>query len=259
MNKQSTLSVVMITKNEEKHLEKCLESVCDLADEIIILDSGSTDNTQTIAEKYQAKFLTNTDWQGFGKQRQLAQSYAQCDYILAIDADEQLDTKLQKSIAKILANPLDQKQAFAFMRRNIFLGKPLYGRWYRSRIDRLYARDSFNYLSKKVHESLDCNRNQSIILKGTLNHLFCDNLDHFITKNLRYSEDWGSTKHTQGKKITLWGIYTRSWLSFAREYFGRGAWLSGSQGLVFSIVGANYTYNKYLFLWHLNRRKKPNS
>ena len=91
-----TLSVAMIVKNEEQDLSACLETIKDWVDEIIILDSGSTDNTQQIAEQYGAKFYINTDWQGFGKQRQFAQQYVTSDYVLWLDADERVTPELKK-------------------------------------------------------------------------------------------------------------------------------------------------------------------
>ena len=99
----------MICKNESKHLKACLETVHDIVDEIIVLDSGSTDNTRQIAESYGAKWHVNTDWQGFGKQRQLAQAYATGDYVLVLDADERLDQPLRQAITdvlKILCKPI---------------------------------------------------------------------------------------------------------------------------------------------------------
>ena len=91
----------MIVKNEAQRLRGCLESVQPIADEIVILDAGSTDETQAIAESMGARFFTNTDWQGFGRQRQIAQTYATCDYVFMIDADERLDETLTQSIQKL--------------------------------------------------------------------------------------------------------------------------------------------------------------
>lgn len=93
-----TLSVAMIVKNEAQDLAACLETVNGWVDEIVILDSGSTDTTPQIAAEYNAKFYTNTDWQGFGKQRQLAQQYVTGDYVLWLDADERVTEELKQSI-----------------------------------------------------------------------------------------------------------------------------------------------------------------
>lgn len=93
-----TLAVALIVKNEEKHLQACLDTVKDWVDEIVLLDSGSTDRTEEIARQYTDKFYTNLDWPGFGKQRQLAQQYVTADYVLWLDADEQVTPELKESI-----------------------------------------------------------------------------------------------------------------------------------------------------------------
>ena len=98
-----TISVAMIVKNEAHHLASCLDTVKDWVDEIIILDSGSTDDTKHIAEQYGAKFYQNIDWPGFGKQRQLAQQHVTSDYVLWLDADERITPELRQSIQNAIA------------------------------------------------------------------------------------------------------------------------------------------------------------
>lgn len=105
-----TLSVAMIVKNEAQDLRTCLDTVKDWVDEIVILDSGSTDETPQIAAEYNARFYTNTDWQGFGKQRQLAQQYVTSDYVLWLDADERVTAELKQSILQAVKN--DEKIPF---------------------------------------------------------------------------------------------------------------------------------------------------
>ena len=99
-----TISVAIIVKNEAQDLANCLDTVKDWVDEIIILDSGSTDNTKEIALSYGAKFYENSNWPGFGKQRQLAQQYVTSDYVLWLDADERVTPKLQQAILSAVKN-----------------------------------------------------------------------------------------------------------------------------------------------------------
>ncbi|MGL4052311.1 glycosyltransferase family 2 protein, partial [Pasteurella multocida] len=98
-----TLSVAMIVKNEAEHLAQCLDTVKDWVDDIVILDSGSTDNTKEIALSYGAKFYENTEWPGFGRQRQIAQHYVSTDYVLWLDADERITPELRESIQRAVA------------------------------------------------------------------------------------------------------------------------------------------------------------
>ncbi|UJF23814.1 glycosyltransferase family 2 protein [Suttonella sp. R2A3] len=249
-DRPATLSVVMIVKNEQKHLPACLYSLGDLADEIVILDSGSTDQTQKIAEHFGAKWFVNKDWQGFGRQRQIAQNHAQGDYILALDADEQLDAQLIQAIKDLLKRPVVNDAVFAVKRQNIFCGKAVHGNaWYYDRIVRLYAREQFTYHDYDVHESVGAQGVNVKVLPGALQHFTNDNLYHFLDKNIRYSTVWGKEKSSLGKKskssVVLALTTFHAWL---REYIFRGAILGGAYGLFLSVSAAGYHFNKYIIL-----------
>lgn len=255
-DKKSTVSLVMIAKNESRHLAACLDTVHDLVDEIVILDSGSTDNTREIAERYGAKWFVNTDWQGFGKQRQLAQSYATKDYVLVLDPDERLDQPLRESIVKVLMQPLQRDKVFTVARVNLFCGVEVQKRyWYTDKLTRLYSNRDFQYSSLEVHESLDQKGVPSVRLSGYLPHLTNDDLHHFLLKNIRYSHDWASDKFKQGKKVGLIPLIFRSIFSFIREYIIRGDIVGGAYGFILAMASMGYTLDKYLMLWEKNNRK----
>ncbi|MDO4449465.1 MAG: glycosyltransferase family 2 protein [Moraxella sp.] len=255
-NKKSTLSLVMICKNESKHLKACLDTVHDIVDEIIILDSGSTDNTQEIAEQYGAKWYVNTDWQGFGKQRQLAQSYATSDYVLVLDADERLEQPLRQAIVDVLKEPLQTDKVFNIARVNTFCGVEVQPRkWYTDKLARLYSNQDFRYSDLQVHESLDQKGKPSHTLDGYLPHITNDDLHHFLLKNIRYSHDWASEKHQKGKKISLFGMLLRSWFSFIREYVIRADFMGGAYGYILAFASLGYTMDKYIMLWQMNQEK----
>lgn len=250
IGKKRSLSVVMIVKNEQKHLPACLSNVYDIADEIILLDSGSTDQTHKIAKHFGAKWFVNTEWKGFGKQRQLAQKYATGDYVLMIDADEQLDEDLKQSIIDVCQRPLVTDHAFALKRINIFCGKRVHPKnWYADRIARLYANDNFQYSNLEVHESLDCDMSKAEVLKGSLLHFTNDNLYHFLDKNIRYSHDWATEKKSAQKRTpSIISLPFRSFFSFFREYIIRLAIAGKAYGLFLSSAAAGYNFNKYLML-----------
>ncbi|MDO4223900.1 MAG: glycosyltransferase family 2 protein [Acinetobacter sp.] len=253
--KKSTLSLVMIVKNESKHLAACLETVKDLVDEIVILDSGSTDSTRQIAESYGAKWHVNTDWQGFGKQRQLAQSYATGDYVLVLDADERLEQDLRVAISDVLKQEVQTAQVFSVARVNTFCGVEVQPRfWYTDKLARLYANKSFKYSDLEVHESLDQKGVPSKVLKGFLPHITNDDLHHFLVKNVRYSHDWAKEKHAKGKKVGLLGLLFRSWFSFVREYIIRGDFMGGAYGLILAAASMGYTLDKYIMLWQMRKQ-----
>lgn len=155
------LSVVMIAKNAADLLPDCLASVA-WADEIVILDSGSTDNTADVARAAGAKVFTDTDWQGYGIQRQRAQGYATGDYVLMIDTDERVTPELRQAIQTVLAAP-QPGAVYSIARRNYFLGRFMrHSGWYPDRVMRLYARERYQYNNNLVHESLACDNAQVI-------------------------------------------------------------------------------------------------
>ncbi len=172
MSHRNSLSVVMIAKNEAELLSECLQSVA-WADEIIMLDSGSSDGSVALAESLGAKVFTHTDWQGFGKQRQKAQSYATQDYVLMIDADERVTPELRHSIEQVLANA-DDNVVYSLGRRNLFLGRFMrHSGWYPNRVNRLYANQRYRYNDDLVHESLNTDGAKVVPLQGDLLHLTC--------------------------------------------------------------------------------------
>lgn len=248
--KQSTLSLVMIVKNESKHLGACLDTVHDIVDEIVLLDSGSTDNTQQIAERYGAKWYSNTNWQGFGKQRQIAQSYATGDYVLVLDADERLDQDLRQAIVELLVQPVQTDKVFSLARINYFSGVPTHLRgWYRDWEHRLYARTQFGYSDLEVHESVETKEAKIVKMNGLHLHFTSEDLYHYLVKRVRYSHDWAVDKHKHHKKVSLIGLLFRTWFSFVREYLIRGAFLYTAYGFISSVVLMWYTFDKYLILW----------
>ncbi|MGY0398899.1 MAG: glycosyltransferase family 2 protein [Ostreibacterium sp.] len=255
--RKATLSGVLIVKNEQKHLPSCLNSIYDLCDEIIVLDSGSTDATETIAKHFNAKWYINEDWQGFGKQRQIAQRYATGDYILMLDADEQLDEVLKTSIADLLTKPPNIHQVFALKRLNIFCGKMVHGNT-GQKIVRLYNNQQFSYHDYKVHESLNHKNAEKVILTGYMKHFTNDNLYHFLVKNARYSSIWAQEQFSQDKKTNLISLSFKTLFTFLRKYLIQGNFLGGNYGFLLSASTAGYSFDKYLILWNYQKQAQQN-
>lgn len=252
MSNRKSLSVVMIAKNEAELLSECLQSVA-WADEIIMLDSGSTDGSVALAESLGAKVFMHTDWQGFGKQRQKAQSYATQDYILMIDADERVTPELRQSIEQTLATAEDHA-VYSFGRRNLFLGRFMrHSGWYPDRVNRLYANSRYRYNDDLVHESLNTNGAKIVPLKGDLLHLTCRDFFAFQRKQLHYAEQWATQRHQAGKHCAFLSILTHMLGAFCKTWLLRAGFLDGKQGLLLAVVNAQYTFNKYATLWALGR------
>ncbi|WP_237387068.1 glycosyltransferase family 2 protein [Xenorhabdus sp. Sc-CR9] len=254
MSDKKRLSVVMIAKNAADVITDCLLSV-SWADEIIVLDSGSTDATCQIANEMGAKVYTNTQWPGFGRQRQLAQSYASGDYIFMIDADERVTPELKASIEQVIINPDDNK-VYSCSRLNLFMGRFMqHSGWYPDKVIRLYCRERYQYNDNQVHESLDTQGASIVALKGDLRHLTCRNLMEFQQKQLNYARDWAKHRHEQGKKVSYSSVLTHMLGAFFKTWLLRAGFLDGKQGLVLAVVNAQYTFNKYAALWELSQKK----
>ncbi|CAI1629486.1 putative glycosyl transferase [Serratia entomophila] len=252
MSSRKSLSVVMIAKNEAGLLPDCLRSVA-WADEIVVLDSGSQDGSVAIAESMGAKVFTHTDWQGFGKQRQLAQRHASHEYILMIDADERVTPELRQSIEQVLAAP-DDGAVYSCARRNLFLGRFMrHSGWYPDRVNRLYANQHYRYNDDLVHESLSIGNTKVVPLSGDLLHLTCRDFFAFQRKQLRYAEEWANQRHQAGKRCGYLSILTHTLGAFCKTWLLRAGFLDGKQGLLLAVVNAQYTFNKYAALWALGR------
>ncbi|TQQ88969.1 glycosyltransferase family 2 protein [Cronobacter sakazakii] len=249
---RARLSVVMIAKNAASLLPDCLASV-SWADEIVVLDSGSSDDTVAVATAAGAKVFIENDWQGYGIQRQRAQQYSSGDYILMIDTDERVTPELAQAIRQVLEQP-DPQAVYSIARRNLFLGRFMrHSGWYPDRVTRLYARERYRYNDNQVHESLDAPGARVVTLSGDLLHLTCRDFASFQRKQLNYATAWAQERHQQGKKVSVPGIFGRTLAAFCKTLILRAGVLDGRQGWLLAVVNAQYTFNKYTELWALNR------
>lgn len=250
MSARQRLSVAMIAKNEAELLPDCLASV-SWADEIIMLDSGSSDDSVNIATKAGAKVYLNDDWQGYGIQRQRAQDYATGDMILMIDADERVSPELRAAIEQVLIAP-PSRTVYSLGRSNLFLGRFMrHSGWYPDRVVRLYPR-TFRYNDNLVHESLQSDGAPVVALPGDLQHLTCRDLVAFQRKQLAYAEAWATERHQRGKRCSLFSVFSHTLGAFVKTLLLRAGFLDGSQGWILAVVNAQYTFNKYSALWALN-------
>ncbi|MGC0955714.1 glycosyltransferase family 2 protein [Pantoea agglomerans] len=250
MSARQRLSVVMIAKNEAELLPDCLASV-SWADEIIVLDSGSHDNSVDIATQAGAKVYHNDDWQGYGIQRQRAQRYATGDMILMIDADERVTPELRAAIEQVLVAP-PSRTVYSLGRSNLFLGRFMrHSGWYPDRVMRLYPR-TFRYNDNLVHESLQSDGALVVALPGDLQHLTCRDLIAFQRKQLAYAEAWATERHRRGKRCSLFSLFSHTLGAFVKTLLLRAGFLDGKQGWILAVVNAQYTFNKYSALWALN-------
>ncbi len=246
---------MLITKNEADRVGRCLSSVVGIADEIIVLDSGSTDDTLKICAQYTDN-ITVTDWPGFGKQKQRALEKTTCDWVLSIDADEALDANMQAALLQLLSQDKIQESAFNLPWGVTLYGKTLkYGRSARS-VLRLFKREGARYTLDEVHETVIPVEGKTGQLKGLLLHYTHRDYGHGLDKAAQYA--WlGSQKyHRKGKKshgLTL--ALLRGLWTFFHIYVLRLGFLDGSVGFIMAMTYAQVNFNKYVGLWLLENNR----
>ncbi|TDQ58074.1 (heptosyl)LPS beta-1,4-glucosyltransferase [Mesocricetibacter intestinalis] len=245
-----TISVAMIVKNEARDLALCLDTVKDWVNEIIILDSGSSDETESIALSYGAKFYRNTHWQGFGKQRQLAQQYVSGDYVLWLDADERVSPALRESILQAVAQ--DRADTLYQLPRlsEVFGRKIYHSGWYPDYVTRLYPTKLARYGDELVHEKVHYPAGAEVKkLSGDLLHYTYKDIHHYLVKSAAYAKAWAEQRHAQGKSAGLAEGVFHGLGCFVKMYLLKGGFLDGKQGFLLALLSAHSTFVKYADLW----------
>lgn len=247
------VSAVIIAKNAAREIEDCLRSI-DWVDEIVVVDSGSTDGTQELARSFGAQVFEYPDWPGFGPQRQRAQLHVSNDWLFMIDVDERVSAELRTSIEKVLENP-DPAKVYCFSRLSEFFGRMMYrSGWYPDKVARFYHRDHFHYDDAQVHEKVSCQRVDQIDLDGDLLHFTTPDYPSFAAKSVRYACDWAQARFQRGKRTSIAGIVLHVAGCFLRKYVMQLGVLEGRHGFMLACVSSVYTFNKYAALWALQQR-----
>ncbi|MBI5006868.1 MAG: glycosyltransferase family 2 protein [Nitrosomonadales bacterium] len=245
------LSVILITKNEAANIRACIESVV-WADEIIVVDSGSTDGTVAIAREMGAQVHVH-DWPGFGVQKNRALGYATRDWVLSLDADERVTPELRAEIEAVLK--AEQLADFYLLPRlSSYCGRFMYhSGWYPDLLPRLFRRGKARFSDDLVHERL-ITEGSAGKLKGLLLHYAFDGLEEVLHKVNQYSTAGAAMMHRRGRKASLTGAVVRGLWSFFRTYILRGGILDGREGFMLAVSNAEGTYYRYLKLMLLNKK-----
>lgn len=245
----ASLSIVLIVKNEASILDEALAGL-KWADEIIVVDSGSTDSTLEVAKKYTEHVYQYTDWQGYGVQRQRAQSYATGDWILMLDADERVSSELHCEVLKSTKEN-DQTKAYSIPILPWCFGRFIrHGGWYPAHKVRLYPRSKAQYGNERVHEKLAFANGMSIEkLRGDLLHFTYRDLEHYLVKSARYAAEWAEQRQQRGKSASILQGMLHGISCFLRMYLLRAGFLDGKQGFLLAVLSAHSTFAKYADLW----------
>lgn len=250
-----SISVLLICKNEADRIEPCLQSVAGWADEVIVLDSGSTDGTVEIARRYTDKVWV-TDWPGYGAQRNRALERCTGDWVLSIDADERVTPELRAEIDRRLSDPAMDCTMLKMPWRTYFFGAPLrFGR-YTSPQGKLFKREGARYRDHLVHESLLMPLRKEGVLKAPLDHYSWRDYVHVQEKHLKYAALLAEQKHAAGKHGSLIWATVRLFTDFFQQYVLRLSVLDGWRGFLISMILAQYAFHKYAALKTLDAQPK---
>ena len=223
------LSVTVVTLNEESNLRRCLSSLCDLATEIVVVDSGSTDGTRAVADEFGARWF-HQDWQGFRDQKNFALSKAEQPWVLCLDADEELSPALREELAETLKADDPAIAGASFPRLSQFLGRWIrHGDWYPDRKLRLFRREKGRFVGEPGHDNVEVD-GQVVRLKADLLHYSYPSTNDFIQKLSGFSDAFLAKEIAAGKSWSLWQNVTRPWWRFVRGYILRRGFLDGFPG-----------------------------
>lgn len=246
-----SLTVVVLTLNEEANIAACLEGV-RWAEELMVLDSGSTDRTVEIARRFTPHVLS-VEWKGYGATRNLGLDRASSDWVLWLDADERVTPELAAEIRAVMARGTQEPAAYDVARRAYFLGKWIrHAGWYPGRVTRLFRHGSARFNAARVHEQLVV-AGATGSLQNDLLHYTDPDLDHYLRKFNRYTTLAAEELHAAGRRAGVWDLTVRPLFAFVRMYILRLGLLDGMHGLILCVLSAGYVFTKYAKLWERTR------
>ena len=246
------LTVAIIALNAASQIGPCLASV-GFADEVLVVDSGSTDDTAAIARRHGAR-VEQKEWLGFGRQKQHAVSIARNDWVLCIDVDERVTDCLAASIRVALAG--GRYHAYRMARRNRFLGRWLaHGEGYPDWTVRLFHRAHAGWSNDEVHEAVLTTAEVGR-LEGDLLHDSAEDVATYMTKQNRYTTLHAEALFKQGVRAGYWRLLASPVARFAKFYLLRGGFLDGGPGFAHIVIGCNNAFHKYLKLIELEKTAK---
>lgn len=242
------ISFCIITLNEESNLPRCLRSCADLADEIVILDSGSTDGTQRIAKQFGASF-SHQIWLGYVGQKNKLLSLATHDWVFSLDADEELSPDLREDVRKLKATePPAELSGWSIPRCVLYEGRWIrHGDWYPDRLVRICRRNRAHFAGGKVHERLELAGPIKRLSSDLYHHSFKDSADHWARCE-KYARLWAETQFELGRSASPFAPYTRAAFRWLRGYILKRGFLDGPQGWRIATFCAREVALKYRLL-----------
>jgi glycosyltransferase involved in cell wall biosynthesis len=257
------VTATIITFNEAENIRAACESVA-WADEILVVDSESTDETRSIAEACGARVIVRP-WPGFAAQKQFAAEAAQNDWVFSLDADERVSDVLRRTIEDLLFTPTEQlADGYRVARKTFYMGRWIRGGgWYPDHQLRLYNRTRGRWAGPHIHESVRMDEGARVeTLRGDLLHFSVrDALEHHRMIGERYAPLAARQMFEAGRRTSPLGIASAAPLAFARSFILKGGFRDGLAGLAIARFAAHHAFLKHLLLWEMQNRqtgKQPN-
>ena len=250
----NSISTIIITRNEEKNIRDCLVAV-RWTDEIVVVDTGSTDKTVAIAKKITSKVFTHR-WEGFGAARQFALSKCTKYWVLSVDADERVTPQLKEEILAALSTGNNHAAGYAVPIKACFLGRwILHCGWYPAYKTRIFRRDRSSYSESKLHEAIQV-QGEILELKSDLLHYTDPNLFHYFEKLNQYTSLGADQIVQEGTEFRVSQLLLRPFWTFIKMYFIKAGFLDGIQGFILCVLSSCYVFTKYAKLWeHTSKRE----
>ena len=246
----------MIVKDEEANIKACLDALA-WADEIIVVDSNSSDRTADICKANPKVKLFERHWKGFGPQKNIALSLATSNWVFSIDADERVSPELASEILSAVANP--SFDAYAVKRKNIYRGRWVRNcGWWPDEVLRLFRRGAAKFSDRVVHEALEF-KGPAGTLENPLEHHSYNGAGDFIRRVERYSSLGAHQLSGRRKRAGTTNILGRTALAFIRSYILKKGFLEGRAGLLIAFSTAEVTFYKYMLLSEINEEKEKKS
>ncbi len=249
------ISSITIAKNEEANIKRCIESLTGIVDDIVVIvDSKTNDKTFEVASSFPKVNCEVAVWAGYARTKLYALSKTKYDWVLWIDADEELTDKLKAELLSF-KNSFPQNDAFDIPRKAYFLGKWIkHSGWYPARVTRLFNKNSVRFNDKDVHENLIVSGKIGHFQKD-LNHYTDPTIEHYFIKFNSYTSLAAKELFEKGKSANISDILIRPAFLFFKMYIFRLGFLDGLHGFILALFSSVYVFTKYCKLWELNRNK----
>lgn len=249
------ISVVIITRNEATNIKRCLDSL-QWVKEVIIVDSGSTDNTLEIVSTYKNVKVIETDWSGYSENKRKGTKTAVNDWVFWVDADEEVTKELMQELASLKVSE-GNFYAYDLPRKTFFLNEWVrHTGWYPGRVIRLFNKKYCDFNDNILHESVLVPEGKTGHLKSDLLHYSYQNLYQYFDKMNYYGKYGAEELLRKGKKFSIWQLLFNPCATFIKFYFFKKGFLDGKKGFIISVGSAFSNFIKYTNFYYLSRQKK---